>query len=179
MNFSTLYHSGIIERIPLILFILLKKFTAFSWPMLFVICGSLSILVLLLVTSQKRIIQTSLIFLSTNLFLILAALLFVINYEPLLLLFESYKGAFFFAPLLLVAILTTLFSEYGFLNVASSDKQKNFLFSSVATSATFIAFLWSIVFAHDSLFNSIVIPFIIVRIVCILLAKRVPHQDSA
>lgn len=97
-----------------------------------------------------------------NLFLVLSAFFFLFQINPCLSFLGAYKGPSFIAAVLLVGILSTFFTRYGFIG-CTGDRDKIRHASLLLVIATLAALSWAFIFNQQGLLISAAIPFIALR----------------
>jgi hypothetical protein len=109
--------------------------------------------------------------LAINVWLIGSAILFIINYTPLLLLMNEYKGSFFFLAFIVTGLISVLCLQGGFINLEKIDQRKNKVLSLWLLLGCIVAFIWSLIFHSSSIAFSLVLPLIALIVLYVVLAK--------
>ena len=153
------------QWLPLFVFLMFARFYEMTddlWRQAFYV-SSLCAIVVTAFLLYKDIIIDRLRF-GVNLFLMSGAVAFLTGSEPILRFFEAYKGVVFFGGIVAVGIVTTFFSPLGFIGLAVTNKQQLKKLSLLLLCATVVALAWSFMANDYDSLVSIVIPFIVLRL---------------
>ena len=174
----TPFVSQLLQWLPLFVFMLYPRFREMSadvWQEAFYVASACALLVIMFLSYKKIILDR--LRLGISVFLMIGAAAFLIDAEPVLIFYDTYKGAVFFVAMLLVGVATTLFSDFGFVGIAG-DKDTIRKSSLYLLGATVCALIWSVVTNSQDMFVSIAIPFIVLRLYRLSLIKKLtPTQD--
>lgn len=98
-----------------------------------------------------------------NLFLVASAFFFLFQINPCLSFLGGYKGPSFILAVLVVGIVSTFFTRYGFVG-CTGDHNKIRYASLLLLIATLATLAWAFVFNHQGLLLSAVAPFVVLRV---------------
>ncbi len=115
--------------------------------------------------------------LGVNLFLAVGAVAFLGNIDLLLYYYATYKGVVFLSSIAFVGLITTLFSDAGFVGVAAHNKKLVRNASLQLLALTCAAIAWSYVMNTDGLLVAVMLPFMILRLMYEKLGKDVVRAD--
>jgi len=165
-----------LASVPFIIFIIAKSLlcqapaSACPWSRPFYYAAVVALIVIALHFVAK--ISFNRFLLAINVWLISSATLFLINYEYLLLLMNTYKGPFFFVAFILTGLISILFLPGGFIDLKNVTEEKNQRFSLLLLAGCVVAFIWSLIFNSSGIALSIAFPFIALLILYVSLIKR-------
>jgi hypothetical protein len=158
-------YNHFIKFFPLTAFMLTARLGGMNdiaWKNAFVVGGICTIAVIAFHVYKKMMFDR--LMLGVNLFLLIGACSFYGDMSSVLYYLGVYKGPVFLSCLFCVGLLTTLFSQAGFIGIRSADKKKIENDSLQLLLLSFISIIWSIITNKYGLIISAVIPFIVLRI---------------
>jgi hypothetical protein len=112
------------------------------------------------------------IMLGLNIFLIIGAIGFLFNNETILQWYSTSHGGPLFMCIVLVGIVSMIFTKAGFIGVQHKNKDAVRYASFLLLVATFIALVWSVSADADGLFWAVALPLVILSIVRHLLSEH-------
>jgi hypothetical protein len=148
--------------VPLILFMAYARVYGMAhrvWVGAFELGGATALMVIMTLAYHR--IPFDRIMLGVNLFLTLGGIAFLFDNETLLRWYESSKGGPLFGCIGVVGLLTTFFTERGFIGVNSGTKEAVRYTSFLLLATTFAALVWSVSADSDGLLWAVIIPFVI------------------
>lgn len=166
-NSNQSFFISLLSFIPIFVFVVYARIKHFlgsctvAWQEPFYI-GALLAIVLTTLQYYSGIILDRLM-MGANLFLVLSASFFLFQINPCLSFLGAYKGPSFITAVLLVGILSTFFTRYGFVG-CTGDHTKIKQASLILLVATLGALAWAFIFNHSGLLISAIVPFITLRI---------------
>lgn len=153
----------LVQILPLLAFLNYARCFDLSeacWPYAFILAGFVALVVTITLASLNILMDRML--LGVNLFFILGGIAFAANLNGILNLLGEYKGGFFLGSILIVGIVTTLFTRTGFLAIeAEASLVTKGSWMLVALNC--IAVVWAVFFVQSGLLWSTVLPFVGVR----------------
>lgn len=155
-----------LKFLPLTIFMLsarLGGLTDVAWKQAFFL-GGLCAIIIFAIHIYKKVILDRLM-LGINLFLLVGAFAFLGNVPLFLYCYGTYKGAVFLSCLGIIGVITTCFSQAGFIGVITNNKREMRKASLQLLVLNIIAIVWSLAANNYGLLITAVIPFIVLRIV--------------
>jgi hypothetical protein len=162
----------IVEFIPISAFGIVVRLTSengVNWKLAFIIGGCLAVIEKSLLFANRFPLDR--ILLGTDVFLIIGGLGYLFSLQLILNIYLSLFHATLFASLLIVGVLTTFFTERGFIGVNHHQRYQVLLFSLFLLGAGVAAFLVSYIFRGDYMLAG-VLPFTGMLVVNWILAKK-------
>lgn len=166
-NSNQSFFISLLSFVPIFVFLAYARIKQFlgsctvAWQEPFYI-GALLAMVLTTLQYYSGIIIDRLM-LGANLFLIASAFFFLFQINPCLSFLGAYKGPSFIVAVLLVGIISTFFTRYGFIG-CTGDRSKVKHASLLLLVATLFALAWACIFNSHGLLISAVIPFVALRL---------------
>jgi len=163
----------VINVLPLTVFMLTARWggwTDLAWRDAFIFGGLCTIFVIAVYVYKRATFDR--LMLGVNLFLLVGALLFLSNAFSLLYYYGAYKGVVFLSGIAVVGVITTFFSEAGFIGVEGRNKIAIRKASLQLLLFTIFGIIWSFVMNNYGLIITAVVPFIMLRIVREKLSKQ-------
>ena len=156
---------NLLTFLPLFSFVLVARLhgmTDLAWKEAFLLSGLIFMVVIAIQLHAKVVIDR--VMLGVNIFLAVGALAFLADIDPLLYYYGMYKGVAFLSCIAAVGLITSCFSESGFIGVASHNKKLIRDSSLQLLAINFAAIAWSFVMNADGLIISVVLPYIVLRV---------------
>lgn len=150
----------LVQYIPLSAFLAIVRWsdqTGPNWKLAFVIGGCIALIELFFLLINKKVIDRFIM--AINIFLFVGGLGFLFDIHPILNLYDRLMQSALFVSILLVGVVTTLFSIYGFIGVGHPNKQLIRNRSIYLLMASLLACTLSLFFRQDMLFGG-TLPFI-------------------
>lgn len=114
----------LVQFIPLSVFLSIIRWSDESgtnWQLSFIIGGCISFIETIILLVRKTRINRFI--LAVNLFLFVGGVSFIFKLHPILSLYKSLMQSALFASLILVGLVTTFFSSYGFIGIDHPNKR--------------------------------------------------------
>ncbi len=168
------------QWLPLFVFLLFARFYEMTddlWRQAFYVSSMCAFVVIAFLLYKKVIIDR--LRFGINLFLIAGSCAFLTESESVLRFFEMYKGVAFFGGIVLVGIITTFFSSYGFVGVSVINKQKLKKSSLILLGTAIVALVWSFFMNDYGTLVSIVVPFVGLRLLRKSLIDSLINQSDS
>ena len=178
-NSNQSFFISLLSFVPIFVFLAYARIKQFlgsctvAWQEPFYIGASLAIVLTTLQYYSGMIIDR--LMLGANLFLIASASFFLFQINPCVSFLGAYKGPSFIVAVLLVGIVSTLFTRYGFIG-CTGDQSKITHASLLLLIATLFALTWAFIFNSDGLLVSAVLPFIALRLLSEYLKNSIHKQ---
>lgn len=164
--------SAYLQFLPLAAFVFYGRISSSMdpWSDAFIFAGFCSLFVWLFFEHYN--LERDRLLLGMNLFFLLGGYAFLFSCEKLLLWYGDPVGVSFFSCVALVGLLTTLFSQPGFIGVMRKKSQAVQYASFLLFGATVIALIWSVQVAERGWFSAVLIPFVLLFVVRRLLITQ-------
>lgn len=146
-----------------------------NWKLAFIAGGFVAVIESILLSATKNVFNRFI--LAVNLFLFVGGVSFLFKINPILSLYKNLMQSALFASFLLVGLVTTLFSAYGFIGVNHSNKHIVRSRSIFLLMAFLMAFILSMLFRGNMLLAGI-LPFIGLLLINKLLCLRLNRLDE-
>ena len=162
----------LIEFIPISAFGIVVRLTSengVNWKLAFIIGGCFAVIEKALLIANRFPLDR--ILLGTDVFLIIGGLGYLFNVQFILNIYLFLFHATLFASLLIVGVLTTFFTDRGFIGVDHHQRNRVIVFSLFLLGAGVAAFLVSYIFRGDYMLAGI-LPFTGMLVVNWILAKQ-------
>ena len=134
-----------------------------AWSTAFILAGFFTVFIFMILSRQGIIYDR--LMLGVNLFFLMGAYGFLSGNDAILEWYSASKGGPFFGCIVVVGLLFTLFTQYGFVGVRHKNKQAVQYASFLLFAAAVIALIWSVRADEQGLLISVVIPFILLRVI--------------
>lgn len=161
-----------VQFIPLSIFLAIIRWSdegSPNWELAFIVGGSIAVIESILLSTRK--IAFNRFIMAANLFLFVGGVGFLFRIYPILSLYKHLMQSALFAALILVGLVTTFFSIYGFIGVDHPDKRLIRSRSIYLLIASLVAFVLSLIFRGNMLLAGI-LPFIGLLIVGKILCMK-------
>ncbi len=152
--------------VPVSAFMICARFygmTNEAWSNAFILAGFCSLFIFIVLFRQKIIFDR--IMLGVNLFFLIGAYGFLSGNDAILEWYAASKGGPFFGCIVVVGLLATILTKQGFIGVKHKNKQAMQYASFLLFAASVIALIWSVRMDEQGLLLSVVIPFILLRVI--------------
>ncbi len=134
-----------------------------AWHNAFILAGFFAVFIFVILSRQKIIYDR--LMLGVNVFFLMGAYGFLFGNDLILEWYSASKGGPFFGCIMVVGLLATLFTKSGFVGVKHKNKQAVQYASFLLFAAAVIASIWSVRADAQGLLISVVIPFILLRVI--------------
>jgi hypothetical protein len=134
-----------------------------AWQNAFILAGFFTIFILLVLLRHHVVLDR--LMLGVNVFFLLGAYGFISGNDAILDWYAASKGGPFFGCIVLVGLLATLFTKHGFIGEIHKNKQEVHYASFLLLAAAVVALIWSVRTDERGLVFSVVIPFILLRVI--------------
>jgi hypothetical protein len=162
-----------LHSLPIIIFMSYARYYDMSeqaWVGAFELAAVTAIGVIFILWQQNILFDR--IMLGLNIFLIIGAIGFLFNNETILQWYSTSHGGPLFMCIVLVGIVSMIFTKAGFIGVQHKNKDAVRYASFLLLVATFIALVWSVSADADGLFWAVALPLVILSIVRHLLSEH-------
>ncbi len=134
-----------------------------AWHNAFILAGFFTVFILIVLLRHSIVLDR--LMLGVNLFFLVGAYGFVSGNDAILEWYSASKGGPFFGWIVVVGLLATLFTQYGFVGVRHKNKQAVQYTSFLLLAAAVVALIWSVRIDEQGLLISVVIPFILLGVI--------------
>ncbi len=168
-----------VQFAPLSVFLAIIRWSDASgpdWKLAFIAGGCIAVIESILLFASKNVVNRFI--LAVNLFLFVGGVSFLFQIYSVLGLYKNLMQSALFASLILVGVMTTLFSAYGFIGVKHSNKhmvRSRSIFLLIASS---VALILSIIFRGNMLFAGI-LPFVGLLFINKLICLKLNRTDES
>lgn len=169
----------IIQFLPLTAFVITARvggLTTDAWPIAFQVGGLLAVAETLLLVWRRTPLNRLL--LGANVFLIIGAISFALQIDFILRLYGQAQEAALFGSVFLVGIITTFWTDRGFVEVKVGNRQK-IIQSSIALLIVTGLCLGMSVFFRGNVWLGGTLPFVVLIVARYLLQRRLGRQSSS
>jgi len=169
---------NIIEFLPISAFGIIVRLTgedSVNWKLAFIIGGCFAAVEKALLMVKRFPLDR--ILLGTDVFLIIGGLGYFFNISIILNIYLFLFHATLFASLLIIGVVTTLFTKRGFIGAKHQKRNRVIIFSLYLLGAGVVAFLISFTFRGDYILAGVV-PFTGMLVINRILAKKLHNNKS-
>lgn len=167
----------LVQFIPLSVFLAIVRWTdemGPNWKLAFVIGGCLAVIEFALLFIKKKVFDR--LIMAVNLFLFVGGVGFLFDIHPILNLYDNLMQSALFVSILLVGLVTTFFSVYGFIAVNHPNKQLVRSRSLYLVVTSLFAFALSLFFRGDMLLGG-TLPFIGLLVIRRILSQNMNEKS--